>query len=60
MYMYHYFKWNIRELHVHNTRKNMVMLLCPILLDIKLTNNDTAEILGLVLTYLHCTPNILP
>lgn len=38
------------------------MLLCPILLDIKLTNNDTAEILGLVLTYmyLHCTPNILP
>lgn len=36
------------------------MLLCPILLDIKLTNNDTAEILSLVLTYLHCTPNILP
>lgn len=45
---------------MYNAIKHMVMLLCPILLDRKLTNDDTAEILGLVLTYLHCTPNILP
>lgn len=45
---------------MYNAIKNMVSVALSYLTDRKLTNDDTAEILGLVLTYLHCTPNILP
>lgn len=38
--------------------ENVVSVALSYLTDRKLTNDDTAEILGLVLTYLHCTPYI--
>lgn len=45
---------------MYNAIKHMVSVALSYLTDRKLTNDDTAEILGLVLTHLHCTPNILP